>query len=219
MARRDWQLTGSLTTTTNWDPERGHYSVQTLGFTSRMEARRRAQLDIAWQLTANGDTALTSQAATINWGARLDLTPLRSLTVTGALRAARTGPGLVVVSSVTRTRSLSFSWHPTPAATLVGSYSSTGLLPDDSPRNSTRSLTAQYAPSPRLQFTGVWSKSTQVSAIPVAGGLAGSEIVSGRLQSALTNRLTAAAGASVSDRGQPQSSKQYDATMTWSFGR
>ena len=217
--RRDWQLIGNLAHTTNWDPELGRYSVETFGITSRMDARRRAHLDVAWQMTASGDSASASDAVNIAWGMRLDLMPLRSLVMTGALRSNRVGPGLIVANGVTRTRSFGFTWRPTTVTTLIGAYSLTGLLPNDSPRNSTWSLTGQYAPSSRLQLNGVWSRSTQVTATPLAGVLVGTEVASARLTSALTRRFTAAAGVSVSDPGKPQHSKQYDATMTWSFGR
>jgi len=217
--RPGWEITGQITNSNNWDPQRGNYSIQTFGVSTRSDYRRRAHLDANWQLASDSDTAAAGQRVNIDWGLRLDLRPLRSLNLTGGVRSTRYGNGLLDMNATTRSRFVSFTWQPVPGVTAVGTYTSTGMMPNDSPRNVTRSLSAQYARSERLRLTGAWTRSNQERANPMAGGLKGREVVSAHAQSSLNRRLTVRAGISESDPGQPQVSKQYDTTITWSFGR
>ncbi len=217
--RPGWQMGGAITHSNNWDPERGTYAVETFGFTSRMDPRRPIRLDAGWTLSTNSDTALAGEQVNVDWGLRGYLTPLRNLTFDLGVRSSRNGPGWLKANAVSRTRSVGFNWRPAPAVSFVGSYSATGAMPNDSPRNVTRTLSAQYARSERFQLTGLWSKSNQERAVPLAGSIPGRESISLRVQSSLTRRLTLSLGYATTDPGKPQTSRQYDALTTWSFGR
>ena len=217
--RHDWTANSLLSNTVNWDPERGTFAVQTVGGYSRMRLHGRGQLDGDLQFTANGDTATALQRYSNSWGLRLSLEPLRSLTLAGSMRSYRVGAELLTATGVTRTRGVDVILRPMLNMDLTASWVSTGLLPSDSPRIETRSATGRWTPWAPLQLTGSWSKSDQVRTSTAITPFRAREIASGRAFVTLSRRLSAAAGFTVANPGSGSSSKEFDAILTWSFGR
>lgn len=217
--RPGWTATASASHTTNWDPVLGPFSVETAGGSTRMRLGRRADFDGTLTLAANGDTAHNAQRLTSSWSMRLGLTPLRTLLLAGILRSYRVGRGLLQPTGIARGRELQITWRPLPALDLMGDISSSGLLPDDSPRQGTRSLTLRFTPSPAWQATGAWTRSTDSRPLLPGRTFSGREFATGRLQWTPVRRLSTSVAMDVADPGQATQSRQYDALVTWSFGR
>jgi hypothetical protein len=217
--RPGWTVNSLASNTVNWDPERGTFAVQTAGGTSRMLFGKRGQLDGDVQVTANGDTASAPQRWTNAWGLRANVQPLRSLTLAASLRSYRVGPGLLEPTARTRTHGADATWRPFTNFDLTGSWVSTGLLPNDAPRLVTRSMTARLSPRPSFQLSGSWSSSTQERASTVATPFVAREFASARMLLTLSRRLATSGGFTVANPGTDRSAKEYDAIVTWSFGR
>lgn len=217
--RPGWLVNATASNTFNWDPERGRFAVQTLGGTSRMQFGRRARLDADLQVAANGDTAANASRYSNGWGSQLTVQPLRTVQMSGSFRSYRVGPDLLRPSGVSKNHRLDFTWKPLHSADVTGSWSSTGLLPNNSPKQVTRSVSGRLSPTANLQLTGNWSRSSQERAGTTGAGFFAREYASGRAQLAITRRLTATGTLTVADPGSERSSKQYDAVVTWSFGR
>lgn len=217
--RPGWRTNATASNTFSWDPERGAFGVQGVGGASRMRFGRNARFDADLQLTANGDTAAVASRYSNSWGTQLVLQPLRAWNLSGSLRSYRVGASWLRPSGVSKNRRVDLTWKPMPGADVTGSWSSTGLLPLDSPRQVTRSVAARLSPTASLQLTGNWSRSSQERVSTVGAGFLAREVASGRAQLALSRRLTATGSLTVADPGTDRSSKQYDAVVTWSFGR
>ena len=144
---------------------------------------------------------------------------IASLRRDGSLRSYRVGSALFTATGVTRTRGADVVWRPFPGMDLTGSWVSTGLLPNDDPRVETRSLTGRWTPWAPLQLTGTWSKSDQVRTSTAITPFRARELASGRANVTLTRRMSAAGGFTVANPGTENSSKEFDAILTWSFGR
>lgn len=218
--RRGWNVTGTLSHTTTWDPQRaGSYGVQTAATSTRMRLSRMANFDGNFQITANGDTAAREQRYALGWATRLQVQPLRSLTLTGALRAQRVGPGLLRPSGASRGRSLDVLWRLNAKADVLASYAANGLLPGNGQRTSSKSATARYAPTARWQYQFQWTRADQSSAASVNGLAPSHETINSQVQYQPTRRVAASVNYSVSDPGQAQRTRRFDAAFTWSFGR
>ena len=217
--RHGWRANAILTLTRNFDPIRGVYSVATAGGSTHMAFGPHTGFDGNLQVTANGDTASAAQRATNAWSLRLYVVPLRTLTAAVNLRSFRVGPGLFRPTGISSTRGLDLTWRPVPVMDLTGTFASTGLLPDNTQRLSTQTVTGHLLPRPAISITGSWSKSSQRVTSTGGARLTGREIATGRAQITLSRKLAASAGVTVADPGRAGESKQYDAVFTWSFGR
>ncbi len=217
--RPHWTVAGSLSHTTNFDPDRSPYGVQTLGGTTRAQLSRRLQFDATMQLSQNGDTASASQRFSNSWAARLQGQALRNLMLAGSLRSTRIGTGLFRATSVTRGIAGDLNWRPVPTLQLVGSYARNTILPASTGRNSSRSLSARFEPTSHWQWYGSWTRTDQRVFASAAGQLSSREVVSTRLQYAPSRRLAASVGTTISEPGRSDESRQLDAALTWSFGR
>lgn len=217
--RPGWRANATASNTVNRDPERGAYAVQTVGGTSRMMFGRVNQFDADLNVTVNGDTGSVPQRYSNAWGTRVAIQPLRGITLIGSLRNYRVGPGLLTSTSISRTRGADVLWRPVSTFDVTGSYSVTGVPPGDAPRMVSRSVTGHWAPRSSVQLTGTWSNSSQDRASTSGTGFVGREFASGRAQVAFTRRLSATGGLTVANPGTNRSAKEYDAMVTWSFGR
>jgi hypothetical protein len=217
--RRNWNMSGSISHNTNWDPGRGPSSTEALTATSRAALTRRIQLDGSYLLTANGDTASLGSRYSVGWTAHLQCTPLRTIQLSSSMRNMRTGPGIFRPVSVLRGFSADVNWRPAPRLQVLGQYGTNVSLPAGGSGTSTRSASFRYDPRPQWQWYGSWTRSEQTVFVSSAGRLSSRETVSGRLQYAPSRRLATSAEISYNEPGKPLESRRIDVVTTWSFGR
>lgn len=215
--RRRWAMNASFSHNTNWNPGRGPLSVETVAGATRGLVARGIQADASIQISASSDPIAVQSRYTNNWSARAQFTPLRTLIVTTSLRSLRVGPELLRPAGVSRGRGLDLQWAPARPVQITGSFSSNGLLPNDSQRATTRSLLVKVEPSQRWQWYGTWTRS-QAAGSTGSPAPASRELVSTRLQYSPTHRLAIGAGTSFNDPGRTFRNYQADAALTWSFG-
>ncbi len=217
--RRNWTMTGGLSHTTNFDPGRAPYHLETASGTSRGLLTRRIQVDGTIQLTANSDSGAVASRYAAAWTARVQGTPLRALLLALSLRNQRTGPGLMRPNAVSRGYVVDGTWKPWPALQLVGQYGSSVAIPASAGRNGSRTLTGRFQPTPRWQWYGSWTRSDQTAFVSSAGQLSSREVVTARVQYERSRQMAMTAGVSYNDPRRATESKRLDLTLTWSFGR
>lgn len=217
--RPGWTAVGSAAHTSNWDPTRGAFWVEALRGSSRMRLAKGLDVESNLFLSANGDTAARDQRWTTDASARVTATPLRTLTLGYGARTYRVGAQLTTASGRSLSQTLDLRWKVATSLEMVGSYSESGALPNNDPRSVLRVATLRWSPVPKWQVSGNWSRSDQTRVDAVANQIAGREIAGVRVLGALTRRLVFNGGASIADRGQPTENRQYDGSLTMTFGR
>jgi hypothetical protein len=217
--RRKWTMTANLSHTTNWDPGRGPYSIETASGSTRGFVTRSIQADASYQLIANSDTAAADARYASAWTTRIQGTPLRTLQVILSLRSQRSGPGVLRPLATARGLATEVNWRPVAKLQVVGQYGASSAAPGTSPRTTTRTLTTRWEPVARWQWYGSWTRSDQRVFVSSAGQLSSREVLTTRVQFAPSRRLVTNAALSYNDPGRPQESRRIDLTLAWSFGR
>ena len=216
---RGWTGAASASHTTNWDPLAGTYSIETVRGGSTLRLAR--ALDLASDAGAiwNSSSVDRDQRLATDAGARIQATPLRSLTLAGFVRAQGVGAGLGSLGRRTQAVGLDGTWRPVQTLECSGNWSEsrasarTGI-------QSARSATVRWLPSARLQVTGTWTRTSQSVATTTPDQLVGTEVRGLRLVSALGRRLALSAGYTEADPGaERRENRQADATLTWNLGR
>jgi hypothetical protein len=217
--RPNWNASGNLTHITNWDPFHGQYSVDGARATTRARLARGLDVDADGGVTANSDTASRDTRAVGDLNAHVLAVPLRSIMFGARARLYRAGPTLGTAAALSRSTLLELRWKPTPSTEVFGTRGVTGALPHNKPRVSTNTLSLKWAPSARLQLSGDWSRSDQLTTTSGAFGVTGRETASARLIALIARNLTLNTGGGVAERGTPRENRQLDASLTWNFGR
>lgn len=214
-----WTGTASTSHATNWDPERGTYSVENLRVGSRWRLTHRLDADADAQVIANGDTAARDSRATTQWSLGLQAVPLLGLTVRIAVRSYRVGPGVFSAVGDVRSSTVDVRWRPFSSLEASGSITSGGGLSRTDPQLSTRQASLNWRPGPRLQLSGGYTRSDQTSTAQTTTQLTGREFLSGRLLAAVGRRTTLSAGISEANSNGQRGSRQIDVAVTRGFGR
>ncbi len=217
--RPGWTAVGSAAHTTNWDPTRGSFGAEALRGSSRMRLANGLDVESNVFLSANGDTAARDQRWTTDASARVTATPVRSLTLGYGVRTYQVGARLTRAAARSVSQNLDVRWKVVTSLEMVGSYSESGALPNNFPRSVLRVATVRWSPVPQWQVSGNWSRSDQSRVDAAANQIAGREIAGLRVLGALSRRLTFSGGANVADRGKPTENRQYDGSLTMTFGR
>ena len=217
--RRNWTMTSGISHTTNFDPGRATYHLETVNAASRGQLTRRIQVDGTAQFSANSDSGAVAGRYAGAWTARVQGTPVRALQLAFSFRGLRSGPALWWAASTSHGLSVDATWKPTNTLQVLGQYGSSSARPAVAGGNSTRSLTARFQPSRQWQWYGSWTRSDQTMIVTTAGQLSSREVVSSRVQYERNRQLAMTAGVTYNDPGRAVESKRLDLTLSWSFGR
>lgn len=217
--RRKWTLSSNLSHTTNWDPGKAAYSVETLSGSTRGVLNPKLQADANLQVTANSDSSSAGSRYSSAWSARVQGTPLRALQLMLSVRNLRNGPGLLRPVAVARGVTFDVNWRPVRTLQLVGQYGWNDAAPSPAGRSTSRTVTARYEPARRWQWYGSWTRSDQREVVSIAGRLSSREVYATRLQFEPSRRFAANAALSYNDPGHELESRRLDLTLAWSFGR
>ncbi|MFN8586572.1 MAG: hypothetical protein U0704_02135 [Candidatus Eisenbacteria bacterium] len=217
--RAGWAVNGSASHTTTWDPERAVFGTETVAASTRATISRTTQLDASWQLAASGDSASTQSRYNNSWSARLQTSPLRSLTLSLSLRSLRVGPGLFEPYSVANGSGLDVQWRVMPRLEFVGTFASNANGAARSQTTTTRAVSAKLEPSARFQLYGSYTRSDQAATVVTNAQRLRQESASGRVQWQPTRRIAASSTLTIQQPGHAEEARQLDVAFTWSFGR
>lgn len=218
--RRNWTMTSGFSHTTNWDPGRSAYHIETLSGTTRGRLMRKLSLDGTMQVSANSDSGVAASRWSDSWTVRLSGNPLRSLQVSYSLRDQRSGPAPFHSSTASRGMVADVAWRIAPSVQATVQYGSNTVLPRSSEnRNSTWSTSVKVQPSSHWQWYGTWTRTGQTVYVSSAGRISSREVASMRAQYQPDRRLAMSGGLSYNDPGKASESRRLDLAFTWSFGR
>lgn len=216
--RPGWTGTASASHVTQWDPDRGPFSVENLTGGSRFRLAQGLELHADLQVIANGDTAARDARVTSQRSVGVEASPLRSITVRYSVRSYRIGPGLFDAVSDARSSTLDLRWRLHPTLELNGGILKGGSLSRNAPPLTTRQATLQWRPGSAFQLTGTWTRSDQARGSETGTLLTGREFLSGRMVAALGRRTTVSAGIHEANADASGGSRQFDAALTRTFG-
>ncbi len=217
--RPGWYGTAAASRTLNWEPERGRFTSDAVRAGSRFRLARGLDADLNAQVAANGDTASRDQRWTSELNGRVTATPVRAFTVALFERVYRVGHSLGRASSRATSSQGDVRWKPGAGLEMVGSLSTTTAAEGSAPRVTTRMGTVRWVPISQWQLIANWSKSEQNRQSTFAEQLNGREIAGLRVTGALGRRLSLTTGATVADPGETRETRQYDGSLTMTFGR
>lgn len=216
--RSGWTGVAALTHVTNWEPQRGRWSVEALRTGTQMVLARGFELSSDAQVATSDDTTLKNVNMMTEANVRARLTPWRAFTAGWTARIARSGSHVLDGSaSAARSNSWDLRWRPVNALELTGILSSAQARGGS--HMTTRTASARWAAHPRLQLSGDWSRSNDERTLAGLQSISGREVASARLLALITRKLQLDASAGVADRGGPRENRQGTVTLTWAFGR
>lgn len=217
--RPGWLGVAGLTHTTNWEPGKQRFNIETARAGSEFLLARGLKANLDLQAIVNGDTAARQNRVVLQPSAGVTANPLSGIYVDYSWRLYRSGPDLGTSTSRSASDRLEVRWMPLRTLELTGSVGHTGNLPDNDPRSTVRAATLRWTPSAGFQFNTGFVKSTQERSFAVANQLSGRDLFTARLLARLSRSFTLDTGISLADRGLPTESTQLDAAVTWTFGR
>ena len=216
--RTGWTGVTSFTHVTNWEPGRGHWSVEAARAGSQMTLLRGLECSADAQLSTSDDTTLRYVRASTEANARARFTPWSAFTAGWTSRIARNGAGVLDgARSSARASGWDLRWRPLRSIELTGTTAMTRVA--GATRVSTRTASMRWAARANLQLSADWSKSTDQRTASGSQGVSGREIASAHALLMLTRKLQMDAAAGVADRGGPRENRQGTLTLTWAFGR
>ncbi len=219
MLRPNWNVTGNVSHTTNWDPDRGTYGTEMLSGVTRMALNPRLTLDGTLSIAANGDTAAVQQRWTTIWTTRLQARPLRSLQLGAGLNSQRIGSGLLRPASMSRGGTVDVTWKPVPRVDAIGNYSINQTV--SAPRQTTRtwSSNVRMQLTDRWQLQGIWTRTATPRLAAGLESIVTRDLATGRLLWQPVRNAAASVSLTSTDPGTELEARRVDATFTWSFGR
>lgn len=216
--RSDWTGTASLTHVTNWEPGRGHWSVEAARAGSQMRLARGLELAGDAQVSTSDDTTLRDVNTTTEANVRARFSPWRALTAGWTARLSRLGNGVLQGGAgAARSAMWDVRWRPVRTLELTGTHAT--AVARGGSFTTTRTAGARWAAHARLQLSADWSQSNDTRSTPGVALVGGREIASAHILAMITRKLQLDAAAGVADRDTPRENRQATVTLTWAFGR
>ena len=217
--RPSWTADAGATHSWSWARAQSGVTQDNLSARTRFAVRKGLELNADWQLSVSGVAGARGErdvtTATVGFSAH----PVRTLDVSGATGSYAAGPSLGRADSRARTRSLSGQWRPRRTLAIQAGISQTGAQPNNRPRTDTQRYDVRWQPTASLQLSTVYTRSNVAQTGAYTTQLTGQESVASRLSLGLGRSVVVSGGFSISDPGAARESRQYDASVTRTFGR
>lgn len=216
--RSDWTGVASFTHVTNWEPTRGHWSVEAMRAGSQMRLARGLELSGDAQVSTSDDTTLRNVNTNTEANVRARFSPWRAFTAGWTARLSRLGDGLLQGGAgAARSAMWDVRWRPVPKLELTGTTAA--AVARGGASTTTHTAGMRWAAHARLQITGDWSRSSDARTTPGTQLVSGREIATAHVLALITRKLQLDAAAGVADRDSPRENRQATVTLTWAFGR
>ena len=216
--RTGWNGTASLTHVTNWEPSRGHWSVEAARAGSRMTLARGLEIAGDAQVSTSDDTTLRDVNTTTEGNVRARLSPWRAFTAGWTARLSRLGDGVLQGGAgAARSTMWDARWRPLRTIELTGTTAS--AVARGGANTTTRTAGMRWWAHPKVQLMADWSRSNDARTTPGTQLVSGREIASAHVLAMLTRKIQLDASAGVADRDTPRENRQGTVTVTWAFGR
>lgn len=216
--RPGWTADAGLSHTNNWVPDRAAYTQDGANVYSRLRVRNGLDLNGTLNVSTTSDTTVGTSRVTVQASYQAVFEPWRTFRFVFSDNHYNAGPRLFEIVSSSRSHTYDARWTPFPGFALRGVHSVTGTLPDQSQRFATTTWTMSYTPTQRLKL---WTSYTRSDRQTGAGSdqITGREILSARVIAGVTPTVTVNGGATMADPDTPVEARQYDMSVTKTFGR
>ena len=213
-ARRGWDLDAGAAHSWTWDRTHPGVAVDAVSTHTRLAVRKSLELNGGADLSSSaaGGTALLSSIG-------VSAHPVKSLGLNLTQSGYQAGSSLFRTTSRSRSRSLDLTWRPRRTLDVRAGLGESGAQPNNRPRTTNERVDLRWLPSAALQLTGSYTHSSSPQTGAGTAQLVGHESFASRLTAALGRTTTMSAGVAITDPGVTQQSRQYDASVTKSFGR
>ncbi len=216
--RTGWNGVASLTHVTNWQPGRGHWSVEALRAGSQLKLARGLELSGDAQVSTSDDTTLRSVSTNTEANLRARVSPWQAFTAGWTARLSRSGDHVLSAGAgAARSGAWDLRWHPVRSLELTGIRAS--AVARGGASTTTRTAGMRWAANARVQVGADWSRSSDVRSVAGLQSIGGRETTSAHVLALITRKLQLDASAGVADRGSSRENRQGTLTVTWAFGR
>jgi hypothetical protein len=223
--RSRWRGAASATRSANWLPGETSRPINNASVSTQMTLWR--GFDVTGQSQVTSGSASAAVADTSGQRVRVtaqttlgfSATPLRPVTIRYSWSEYRTGDALFSPDATSRADQWNVAWNPMRTMQLSGTLSrSRGLGPRD-PLQLTKQAWAQWTPSMTVQVSGSYTRSRSDRLDAITQSLLGRESFGARAIVSLTRAWRFEGLLNDVDPGRPSHVRQWNVSLTRSFGR
>jgi hypothetical protein len=225
MVRPGWQLAAGLNHSWNWLPHDRGRPIDSFNSNSRMkladglEATADATVSRTARAVAAGDTLTAPVAVSLQTGAGLRATPLKTIIVTLGAQRYRAGESQRGDQLTTSSYTTGVEWRPTPRFMANTKWSQSSGFTRGEPSHGLSQSMVQWTPRPSFQATGTYARADQQVRDVNTALSASRETYGAWLVWGVTRDLRATLRYSEADPGLPSHARQVSADVSKSFGR
>jgi hypothetical protein len=217
--RTGWTGSATASHATSWSVSGRPTSTETMRGGSVFRGSRDFLLGVDLSMSLSPDATIGTGRVLTEAALNLQASPLRSLRFIGASRLSRAGPGLLHPVAVSGNRSLELRWIPGRKVDLSAGIDQSQWGGTGTPGTRTRRARLNLQPGARTRLSASYTRSDQAVQQSGTSQLVGREIYSGELNVGLGRGWTLRGNAYQVDPHGRNSSRQYDAGVTKTFGR
>jgi hypothetical protein len=203
----------------SWDRYRSGITADNLGGRSRFELRRGLTLSADGQLSTTNVPSISGERLVATTSLAIITHPIRALDLSATQGSYAAGPRLGQATSRSRSRSLDATLRAARSVWLQAGVSEVGAQPNNQPRIGSQRCELRWQPSGAMSLSTVYTHSSSPQTGAFSSQLQGHESVASRWSAAVGRSVQVGAGFAVTDPGASSESRQYDATVTKTFGR
>ena len=217
--RHGWDADASASPSWSWDRFRSGITLDNVAGRSQFELRHGLTLTTDGQLSFGSVASATGERTVATASVGVITHPFRAFDLSASQGSYRAGPRLAHATSRSRTQSLDLSWRPVRSVAFQAGLSQAGAQPNNRPRTSTGRYELRWQPSGGMSLATVYTRSNSQQTGAFSSQITGHESLAARLSALLGRSTQLSAGFAVTDPGASSSSRQYDASITKTFGR
>ena len=217
--RTAWSGSGSASHSTNWDRSGRPYSIETLRLGSVFRGSRDVQVGVDLSASLNSNRAQSIGPVSSEAAISASAAPLRSIRLFYGSRIARSGRSLLHPNARSGNRSFTLRWMPGRRLSLDGALDKSeagGLVRTGT---TTRRAQLHLQGGARTRLSASYSRSDNASQQAGTSQLVGREVYAAEFTYGFGRGWTLRADTYQVDPRSRNASHQYDAGLTWSFGR
>ncbi len=225
MVRPGWQFAAGLDHSWNWLPHDHGRPIDSFTSTSRMKLAQGLEADgnvtvgRTSRPVAAGDTLTAPVAVSLQTGAGLRATPLRTLTVTMSGQRYRAGENQRGAQLTTTSYTAGVEWRPSPKLVGTTKWSVSSGFSRGEPSHGLSQSMVQWTPKASFQLTGTYARADQQVRDVNTALAASRETYGAWIVWAVARDLRATLRYSEADPGLTSHARQVSADVSKSFGR
>jgi hypothetical protein len=217
--RTGWSGSATASHSTSWSVSGLPVSTETVRAGSVFRGGRDFQLGADLSTSLNPNASLGTGRVVTEAAFNLAAAPVRSLRLTAASRISRAGPGFLRPVANSGNRSLELRWLPERRVDLAAGIDQSRWGGTGQPGTRTRRARLNLQPGARTRLSASYTRSDQAVQQSGTNQLVGREIYSAEFSAGFGTGWTLRGNAYQVDPHGRNSSREYDAGLTKTFGR